>query len=66
MTDIKHLTGAELEAGLDEIRQSPKEEGVLALIVRRPGTDEREVLQAGELSLQDGLVGVIRPVGRRA
>lgn len=57
MTEVKHLTMEELEAGLDEIRQSPKNEGVLNLIVRRPKTDEREILHEGELDLVDGLVG---------
>jgi hypothetical protein len=42
---------------LDHIRQSPKDEGVLELIVRRPCTDEREVLAHAELHLVDGLVG---------
>jgi hypothetical protein len=55
--DRKQPTSEELEAKLDEIRHSPKDEGVLALIVRRPGTDEREVLQEGELDLVEGLVG---------
>ena len=57
MTPMKHLTMAELEAGLDEIRRSPKDEGVVELIVRRPGVDEREVLDQGELSIDEGLVG---------
>ena len=48
---------AELEAGLDEIRASPREEGVLKLIVRRPRIGEREVLQEAELDLAEGLVG---------
>jgi hypothetical protein len=47
----------ELEAGLDEIRRSPRNEGVLKLIVRRPRTDEREVLNAGELNSAEGLAG---------
>jgi hypothetical protein len=47
----------ELEAGLDAIRQSPKNEGVLELIVRRPRVGEREVLQEGRLDVADGLVG---------
>jgi MOSC domain-containing protein YiiM len=51
------LTTAELEAGLEHIRRSPRDEGVLEMIVRRPGVGEREVLQVGELSLADGLVG---------
>lgn len=54
---VKHLTTAELEAGLDEIRRSPKDEGTLELIVRRPRVDEREVLEEGELHPSDGLVG---------
>jgi hypothetical protein len=47
----------ELEAGLDAIRQSPKNEGVLELIVRRPRVGEREELQEGKLDVADGLVG---------
>lgn len=54
---MKHLTMAELEAGLDLIRQSPKDEGLLELIVRRPHVDEREVLDEGELHLESGLAG---------
>src|SRR5215210_8027772 len=54
---IKHLSMAELEAGLDEIRRSPRDEGVLELIVRRPKVGEREVLEEGELHLAEGLVG---------
>jgi MOSC domain-containing protein YiiM len=51
------LALAELEAGLAHIRQSPKTEGALVLIVRRPEVDVREVLPEGELSLTEGLVG---------
>ena len=47
----------ELEAGLDEIRQSPRDAGVLELIVRRPRIEEREVLEEAELTLEEGLVG---------
>ena len=57
MPEVKHLTMAELEAGLDEIRRSPKDQGVLELIVRRPQIGEREVLATGELDLVNGLVG---------
>jgi len=57
MAEAKHLTMAELEAGLDAIRQSPKDEGSIALIVRRPQVDAREVLEEGELDLVEGLVG---------
>lgn len=54
---VKHLTMAELEAGLDDIRRSPQDNGVLRMIVRRPAIDEREILQQGELDLVEGLVG---------
>jgi hypothetical protein len=54
---MKHLTTEELEAGLENIRQSPKDNGVLELIVRRPRADEREVLDEGDLDLLEGLVG---------
>jgi MOSC domain len=57
MVDVKHLMMEELEAGLDEIRRSPKDEGVLELIVRRPSINEREVLDEGELHATQGLVG---------
>ena len=53
----KHLTMSELEAGLDEIRSAPKDEGVLELIVRRPGVNDREVLEQAELHPDQGLVG---------
>jgi hypothetical protein len=53
----KHLTMTELEAGLDEIRRSPKHEGVLEMIVRRPRPGEREVLAEGDMHPLEGLVG---------
>ena len=55
--EITHLTMDELEAGLDEIRRAPKDEGILQLIVRRPQIDAREVLAEAELQLEEGLVG---------
>ncbi len=54
---MKHVTMAELEAGLENIRQSPTDAGVLELIVRRPQVEAREVLEEGELHLAEGLVG---------
>jgi hypothetical protein len=51
------LTTEELHAGLEGIRLSPKDEGVLELIVRRPHIGEREVLDEGQLDIVDGLVG---------
>jgi hypothetical protein len=57
LTLRKHLTMSELEAGLDNIRVAPKDAGVLELIVRRPGVNDREVLEEAELHLDEGLVG---------
>ncbi len=52
-----HLDTESLEAGLDEIGQSPRDRGTLELIVRRPVVDGREVLDEVELSLSEGVVG---------
>jgi hypothetical protein len=57
MADVKHLTTEELHAGLENIRQSPKDNGVLRLIVRRSRVGEREILDEAELDLVNGLVG---------
>jgi hypothetical protein len=57
MIDITYLSVSELEAGLDSIRQSPADSGVLEMIVRRPALGEREVLGEGYLDLDEGLVG---------
>jgi hypothetical protein len=54
---VRHLTTADLEAGLDHIRQAPKDGGSLELIVRRPSVGAREVLAAGELAAGEGLSG---------
>ncbi|MGD9588513.1 MAG: MOSC domain-containing protein [Pyrinomonadaceae bacterium] len=52
-----HLTLAELEQGMESVLASPKNEGVLEMIVRRPAVDEREVLSRGSLEVENGLVG---------
>jgi hypothetical protein len=57
MQTLNFVSMPELEAGLDTIRQSPSDTGVLNLIVRRPSTGEREVLDVGQLDLVSGLVG---------
>jgi hypothetical protein len=57
MTDARQLSTAELEQGLDDILQSPKDNGTLELIVRRPEVDQREVVAAGRLDTEQGLVG---------
>jgi hypothetical protein len=57
MAKVTHLTIEELQAGLAIIRQSPKDNGVLKMLVRRPREGEREVLHEGKLDLIHGLAG---------
>lgn len=52
-----HLSAAELEAGLEGIRQAPDDGGEVHMIVRRPDVDERELLTQGVLDLEVGLIG---------
>lgn len=64
---VRHLSMQELEEGLDHIRQSPKNEGILVMIVARPDVDEREVLKEATLDVDKALIGDnwhIRPSSR--
>jgi len=56
-TTVKHLTTAELEAALDHLRQTPKDDGVIHLIVRRPEVDQREVIDEAEFDTELGMIG---------
>ena len=51
------MSADELEAGLPQILASPKDDGVVSIIVRRPDTDQRELLDSCELDIAEGLVG---------
>jgi hypothetical protein len=62
---LPHLSYAELEAGLAEIARSPRERGSLELIVRRPQSGKRELLDAGMLDVEHGLVGDRWALGKR-
>lgn len=57
LADMEHFALATLEAGLAEIGRSPKDQGLLKLIVRRPVENEREVLVEAALDTTSGLVG---------
>ena len=57
MEAIKHLSMTELEVGIPYIHQSPKDNGILKMIVQRPADEEREVIEHGELNLSEGLLG---------
>lgn len=54
---VRHLTRSELEAGLETIRQSPKDQGRVTLIVARPVSNQREVLAEATLDPATGLSG---------
>jgi hypothetical protein len=62
---IRHLTYVELEAGLSQVKHSPREHGSLALLVRRPQSGEREVLDSATLDVEQGLVGDRWALGKR-
>ena len=55
--EVKHLSTPDLEAGLENIRNSPKDQSVLDLIVSRPEEDAREVMELADLDVAVGLVG---------
>ena len=57
MLNVQHVSMMELETGMDHIRQSPRDGGILKLIVRRPAVDEREVVTEAHLNTTEGLEG---------
>ncbi len=57
MSTTLHLDPEQLEAGLPEVEAAPTDQGRLEMIVRRPATDEREVLPEATLSTALGLEG---------
>ena len=57
MTTFVHLDTAQLDAGVAAAGPSPRGVGVVEMILRRPGVDEREVLDRAELEVGIGLIG---------
>jgi hypothetical protein len=54
---MEHLGAEDLAAGLDAICAAPAEAGTVEMIVRRSAENEREVVEDGLLTADDGLVG---------
>ena len=54
---MRHRTIAELEPHLDHLAASPKDVGVLELVVCRPAKGQRKLLDQGVLDVEVGLVG---------
>jgi len=52
-----HFTMEELEAGLETIGESPRDNGVIEMIVSRPSVDERLLLNHADIDLGGGMVG---------
>src|SRR5438128_369922 len=55
--NVMHLSWEEMIEGIAAIRMSPRDNGTVDLIVRRPRVGEREVLTEGDLDCSVGLVG---------
>ena len=54
---MERLSRELLEAGLDHIRESPRDHGRLVLVVRRPEIGRRELLEEAMLDQVTGLAG---------
>jgi len=54
---VEHLSRERLEAGLDHIRESPRDHGRLVLVVRRPQIGRRELPEEAILDQVSGLAG---------
>lgn len=52
-----HLTTEEIDAKIASVLESPKDNGTLEMIVRRPAENAREVVENGFLSVENGLIG---------
>ena len=54
---MANRTPEELDTGLAHVLDAPRDDGEILMIVRRPGEDEREVLDEGGLDTESGLMG---------
>jgi hypothetical protein len=54
---MEHASTETMRAALPHVSAAPRDNGTLALIVRRPAVGERELLESGELDPRVGLVG---------
>jgi len=54
---VDHLDLQALEAGVDEIRGSPADDGRVELLVRRPTVGERELIDEATIDAVEGFVG---------
>ena len=52
-----HITAAEIESAIQNVLDSPKDNGRIEMIVRRPKVNKREVIDHGVLEVENGLLG---------
>jgi MOSC domain-containing protein YiiM len=52
-----HRSLGQLERAAELLGESPRERGVLEMVIRRPTFGQREVVQVGQLDTRHGLVG---------
>ena len=53
---MTNRTPEDLDTGLAHVLDAPRDVGEIVMIVRRPGEDEREVLDEGVLDAESGLM----------
>ena len=53
----KHLVMAEIERAMPNVLSVPQDTGRIEMIVRRPKTNKREIVESGVLDISEGLVG---------
>jgi MOSC domain-containing protein YiiM len=54
---MEHMSRERLMAGLDQVRDSPRDDGRVVLVVRRPASGERELPGEALLDRETGLAG---------
>ena len=54
---MEHMSASEIEAGLETVSAAPADGGLVRLLVRRPGVDEREIVEKAQLDTRQGFVG---------
>jgi hypothetical protein len=54
---MEHLSRLALEAGLEHVGRSPRDEGTVELIACRPGNFQRQVLEEAVLDCVEGVIG---------
>src|SRR5258708_4532079 len=54
---MEHLSFPALEAGLEHVRRSPRDEGIVQLIACRPDNSRRQVLEEVVLDCARGVIG---------